>query len=398
MLLGIYDDLLMGGIAGAAVGPGPSPIIGARQPRLFIGGLPNDYTTAAPVIYSDDGLNFFETVLPDTFRNHSIGFAWGNDITLCLADHFSQGQLKSFISKDYGATWNTGGDVAPSYNHVSTGATVFANGLFVTCVDRYSQSGMILTSPDGIVWSEHDIGFNGYALRVWYVNNRFFVTGFLANSRTMAWATSQDGISWARMPDVFPPAVGFMGAISYLNGKWVVGGLTQNGYYPAIAFSTDLSNWTISRLPWPILANANGSSLVSDIVYFNGKYYAGGWGGSAPYIGFSSSPDLMNWTNLSPGFSTGAVRSINLIGSRMVVTGEPYFPTTFLAEQPGNPLPTRSQYHALGTYTFSPDGTVLTTYPQNTKVGIVTSTNDGSSFAVVPLASNPFWTLAGSTV
>jgi len=89
----------------------------------------------------------------------------------------------------------------------------YANGLYVAVGKR----GLILTSPDGLTWTERASGVNQYIEHVIWANNRFVAVG-----EAGLMTTSTNGINWTALP---PPTLGDLEDVTYGNGMFVaVGG------------------------------------------------------------------------------------------------------------------------------------------------------------------------------
>lgn len=151
-------------------------------------------------------------------------------------------------------------------------AVTYGAGRFVAMGDQENFGGLLMTSTDGVQWTNHTTGTNGfpYVTSVIYTQNVFVA----AASSIM---TSIDGLTWTgRVVEGFPGLVD----VTYGNGRWVAVGVK-------VAQSTDATNWTSHPAP---------ERLVS-VAYGNGIFLALSRYGT-PY----TSPDGMTWTAQAPAF------------------------------------------------------------------------------------------------
>ena len=115
--------------------------------------------------------------------------------------------------------------VSPPSNFLS--AVTFGNNMFVTV----GWSGRILTSPDGIQWTERSSGTSNNLKDVIFENGSFLVVG---NSGTML--SSKDGISWVERSSGTSKT---LNAAAYGNNTYVV-----VGELGTIITSPDGTTWT----------------------------------------------------------------------------------------------------------------------------------------------------------
>ncbi|MDP6654987.1 MAG: cell wall-binding protein [SAR324 cluster bacterium] len=115
--------------------------------------------------------------------------------------------------------------LTPASNFLS--AVTFGNNIFVTV----GWSGRILTSPDGIQWTERSSGTSNNLKDVIFENGSFLVVG---NSGTML--SSKDGISWVERSSGTSKA---LNAAAYGNNTYVV-----VGELGTIITSPDGTTWT----------------------------------------------------------------------------------------------------------------------------------------------------------
>lgn len=192
------------------------------------------------------------------------------------------GMSGTILSSLDGINW-TQENSGTTYNFY--GAT-YANGLFVLVGAEYPGGpSVIVTSPDGVTWTERNLDFWTLGLNNVAYGNGVFVT--VGNHDVIY--TSTDGISWS-----FASNTAFTGEhlndVKFLNNKFVAVG--HNG---RVIHSNDGVNWATS--------NTDGLSQLHGIAYGNGKYVASGQSDGAEGVLLMSN-DLTNWTGINPAASS----------------------------------------------------------------------------------------------
>ena len=140
---------------------------------------------------------------------------------------------------------------------------VYANGVYVA-VGYSSTTPKILTSPDGITWTQQTSPINSRLFDVTYANGLFFAVG------DGGVITSPDGITWTAKSTVY----GLRGII-YANGLFIL--VSTNGIYT----SPDGITWTTRVYGY-----------MMDVTYANGLFVAVG------YEVILTSTDAITWTKV----------------------------------------------------------------------------------------------------
>jgi len=162
----------------------------------------------------------------------------------------------------------------------------FGNGLFVAVGDN----GLIITSPDGINWTQRTSPLNSHFTNIIFGNNIFVIS---VNDSVNNIMTSPDGINWT-VRQILPNA--FVNAMTFGNGKFIVAGSNSNfggnGNY-IFSTTTDGVTWTQSVSPANITPR--------DITFGNGLFVIVGQGQNPnPNTGrILTSPDGITWTSRS---------------------------------------------------------------------------------------------------
>ena len=169
-------------------------------------------------IYSStDGLAWTE-------RSISIkpnAMAYGKGIFVGVADH-------AFVTSSDGIEW-TERPVGVRIDGIS--AMAYGNGVFAA-VGSYGTKGVILTSPDGVTWTDHSsVAFSGL-MGITYGRGMFVAVGYFGNI-----VTSPDGETWT-VTKVSAPLYSWFSDVAYSGEKFVVVGKN------VVATSPDAITWT----------------------------------------------------------------------------------------------------------------------------------------------------------
>lgn len=377
MLLGIYDDLLMA--CGGAV---------RTRYKLLLTGAPITPGGYPPFMQTSDLSAFSTATLPWT--GVASALAVGNEKVVVTGSEINatwfNGQNALAVSKDNGATFTRVNHPQQGrQSSFSGGSVAFGRGLFVLATPDLTGFYTLYTSPDGVTWTQRAAPFVGSAA-VAFVNGVFFVYGYDTVNGIAAFATSQDGVSFARRPDIWPatsfqsnlrggnPAyfgVAPVSSVNYANGYWILGSHPANGNVE-IAYSNDLANWTRQALPWGSSINLTQANAgVSGVSYFKGAYYAIGYSAVAPYRQLATSADLKSWSLVAiAGMNNGGPGPLFNLGDRMVTILSPGYPNAAIVDQ------------ASGTPYYTPAGVNYEAY----------FTTDGQNFAQFSLPAG-FWSI-----
>jgi hypothetical protein len=154
--------------------------------------------------------------------------AYGNGTFVLIGDNLNNGYPILATSKD-GTKWT---EVSAGAITNSTSDLIFANGQFVAVGSR------IVTSPDGINWTERISTATCRMSSIAYGNGRFVTAGTGNTFLDAAILTSKDGIDWVRygVTNVWGTHL-WPGSVSYGNGQFMLSGAW-------IHSSPDGVNWT----------------------------------------------------------------------------------------------------------------------------------------------------------
>jgi hypothetical protein len=331
MLLGIYDDLMfMAAAASASV-----------RYKLMFTGEPLTPGGNPPVIQTKDLSSFTTALLPWTGLANDV--AAGNELIVAVGSEINgswpQGQFALAVSSNGGVSFTRFTHPQGGRSSFFAGSSIaFGRGLFVMATPDTSGYFTLYTSPNGQTWTQRSAPFVGSGA-VKFVNGVFFVYGFDTVGNVAAYATSTDGVSFARRPDLWASAGGATAngsgaapvySVDFANGYWIIGSHPQNGNVE-IAYSTDLANYTKQALPWGNnVSLTQGTAYVAGVTYFNGLYYASGGTGVAPYRQIATSLDLKSWATLATPINNGALGAPLNMGDRLAFFLSTGFPNDYV--------------------------------------------------------------------
>ena len=169
--------------------------------------------------------------------------------------------------------------------------TIYVNGKYVAV----GQSGVILTSEDGIDWTVQTSGTINGLTSVTYGNGKYVTVGVLGII-----LTSEDAITWTSQTS--GTTKDLMG-VTYGEGKYVAVGNTGT-----LLTSEDAVTWTPQTSG--VSYNLNG------VTYSEGKYVAVGAGGT-----ILTSEDAVTWTPQTSGV-TGVLYKITYGNGKYVAVGQ----------------------------------------------------------------------------
>jgi hypothetical protein len=210
-----------------------------------------------------------------TSAAQTCGFEWVNpappEVALQAVTHgggryVAVGLDGAAVASSDGATWRAG-DTGVTYG---LGAVTYGNGLYVAVGQGSSMAAVVLTSPDGLEWTQRWFDPDRRLNDVAWCGGRFVAVGYDAHQEVL---TSADGISWTPQP------VGFSAGQIESNGALclAVGDSTQataDGLHwevrgPAPEWPQDLA-WDGTQflllpygvVPALVLASIDGSSWL----------------------------------------------------------------------------------------------------------------------------------------
>ena len=246
-------------------------------------------STSNGVLTSPDGINWiFQALSGTNSTNQWREITYGNGMFVACAQ---AGTYRFMWSRD-GYSWTA--ITATTQDYGTWSGLTYGNGLFVASTYSAASTTPIVTSSDGITWTDRTATIGPYWASVTYgipLTGQYAGTGlFVAsglNSSSTAIMTSPDGITWTVRST---PTTSYLLNIKYGNGYFVAVSVgSGGGGLPLI--STDGINWTIKQ---NTVANA--------------WYLTYGIPSSGPYTGQG-----MFVTVGTPGTGTACVATANFI-------------------------------------------------------------------------------------
>lgn len=273
----------------------PDDLAGKRKPLCFgqVFNAPIPSVNTARLIYqvSDGLVNSVDAVydagvpllagFPMTVRD--AGYGAGTTVTACAygADLFvAVTDTGGLVTSPDGVTWTartSGFGSSVIYD------VIFANGMFVTC----GQGGKVATSMDGVTWTLQSTVLSGATLRKLAFGKGYW----LVIGTTGQVASSPDAVTWTTGDTGFAGQNSF--SLTFGNGRFVIGG--AEGRY---ASSIDGLTWTDSAVQRPQIPGFE-TVAVYTLAYGGGLFVAGGQNGA-----LATSPDGVYWTDRSGVFDS----------------------------------------------------------------------------------------------
>jgi hypothetical protein len=233
-------------------------IIWVPEYKIFIAST-NDTYSSVKVIYSLNGINWFPYLLP---KNSNIN---------CITYSNTLKKICCITNKSFEISANNYN--APNNNIVGIKDCVWASTLNLYVAVGFS--GKVMTSPDGITWTQRTAPNQNYLMITWSPSLSLFVA---VTQVTSSYITSPDGINWTQRS--LPTTLWWKNIIwvSSLN-LFVLNQL----YGTQVYTSPDGINWTLRN------TTANGLKIiwVSQLSLFIGV--------ASNHI--STSPDCITWTS-----------------------------------------------------------------------------------------------------
>jgi len=217
--------------------------------------------TLTPAIYNESNINITCSGYHGTISLLWKSVCYGNGLFVAVASN-----TNSMMTSPDGITWTQRSlPVVGSYYWV-----VYGNGLFVTI--GYN-SNIILTSPNGINWTQRTAPVTANWNALCYENGLFVAAASISNIIL----TSPDGITWTQRT---APVSADCRVVGYGNGLFVTIGYISN----IILTSPDGITWT--QRTAPIIAN------WKSLTYGNGLFVTIGYNSNI----ILTSPDGITWT------------------------------------------------------------------------------------------------------
>ena len=241
-----------------------------------------DLPTKNPVIQISRDGDVWTTIDPGTTNMalYGVGYLNGNFIAV-------GGTGLILTSADGNVWWQRNvGSFKTNANEYPFGSVTFGNGLYLAAASQFSDG--YLTSPDAISWTKRALPAGAKFNKVRFLNDKFVGVGFTRSDVYIG--TSPDGFMWTKQKPAFVGST--PNDVAYGAGLYVVVG--QSGGSSGIQVSSDAVTWTLVK-------NSLFSQISGDfrsVVYAAGMFVAVG-GDSRPF----SSRDGLNWSVHSiPGY------------------------------------------------------------------------------------------------
>lgn len=215
---------------------------------------------SSAIIYSGDGVNWAQASVPSSggstpYPQAIAAVTYGNGLWVAVDDLYLTENGWGFLTSTDGASWS---ETLIGGAYAQPTAITYGNGLFVVV----GYGGLLLTSPDGINWTNRSFTTGQAMLGITYANGMFVA---VANNGQVL--TSPDGINnWT----VYSASSGALNAVSYGGGTWLAVGATSGG---TAYVSTDGKTWTnaSSYLPSGLYSGA-----LNGVAYGNSSFIAVG--------------------------------------------------------------------------------------------------------------------------
>jgi triacylglycerol esterase/lipase EstA (alpha/beta hydrolase family) len=248
------------------------------------------YGTHGAIVTSTDAVNWTE--IDFTGSIYSLdAITYGNGRFVAVG--FAGGYAATILTSEDGLNWTQ--QIAGTTDDCQ--AVCYGNGQFVIS----GNPGLILTSPDGITWTNRGSITQGQLPGIAYGNGTYVSVGYAPGFYYVGAAfSSADGITWNS--HLFGPQQ-FLNAITYAENKFVA---VANG---ALIFtSPDGSTWSS--------AGTGASNTLFDITYGNGLFVGVGANGEVDV-----SPDAEKWQTGNAG-TANALFGVAYDGSKFIAVGD----------------------------------------------------------------------------
>ena len=253
------------------------------------------YIFVGSIIVVEDYVTGKRTVADSGTSNSLGGIAYGNGLFVAV------GIYGTIITSPDGITWTQ--RTSGTSNHLKRIA--YGNGLFVAVGSKYPNES-ILTSSDGITWTERGTGLTNKSLNsVTYGNGLFVIAG------AQALLTSSDGITWT---DRHTQDMPLFSCVGYGNGLFIVGGIRLDTYT-----SPDGITWTQRY------NGTDNADRLYSIAYGNNTFVGVGNKEGATLEEYNAevltSPDGITWTERVPELPSWELSAIIFKDGLFVGTG-----------------------------------------------------------------------------
>jgi len=208
-------------------------------------------------------------------------------VYIAVGGNFQGGNGIILTSPD-GITWTQQTTGVPDADLINV---IYANNQYVAV----GGVGTILTSSDGVTWTERSRTFSSLYREVIYANNQYVAVGSQNGNSFGASLTSSNGISWTTHSIKDNEA--FL-SITYANNQYVTVGNAGT-----ILTSPDGVTWT-ERVA------LTGNIRLNEVIYANNQYVTVGGnfqGGNGTIL---TSPDGITWTQQTTGVPNALLENV----------------------------------------------------------------------------------------
>lgn len=220
---------------------------------LFVAVGSSSSNTLGNVMTSPDGINWTAREIPTMGALNSVIFASGKFVAISYAG--------AIYSED-GITWTVSSFTTTASGYLGV---AYGGGKFVSLSSNYNfaNGSQVMTSTDGITWSESDAGVDKQWISMTYGGGKFVAVALQSATPndTALVATSTDGLNWTSQTAVTGK---FWYSITYGNGIFVA--VSSLGSGNQIMVSTDGETWTTRSVPvsksWTSVAYGNNTFVV----------------------------------------------------------------------------------------------------------------------------------------
>ena len=254
------------------------------------------------------------------------GVAFGNGVFCAVGYDIYDSTKNLVMTSPDGITWT---DRTPPAISKTWYDLTYGNGLFVAVAYKWDPDNLVMTSPDGITWTSRVTPANNGWNSVCYGNGLYVaVSSTGTGDRVM---TSPDGITWTSRVSAADYS---WNSVTYGNGLFVAVGFT--GGTEHCMTSPDGITWTLRTTP---------DNVWYAVVYGNGQFVAVALEAVAESV--MTSPDGITWTGRESADSNASWRGLVYTDSFYIAQAGPGQPnrlcmtstdaiTWSLAETPGD--------------------------------------------------------------
>jgi hypothetical protein len=259
------------------------------------------------------------------------------------SNYLAEGAGNAWFSPN-GGTWSST-PVGATLTAMDYGAGRYVAGAFYD----------LISSTDGINWSEVDSSYSFY-YKIRYLNNNFFALGMNFQNSTGLILQSTDGVHWTNITPQTDSAVTFYNDVMYDGTKYYFTGL-KNWTNLFTLSTTDPTNTTSYGAMGGIVNPAAGTTAVEyspqfdDFLYHSGLYVGTTINNVNNLAYLTYSTDGINWTTTPLGGSGHGQMIVSDSGIYHVVTEDGgYYTVSFAGAAVAPPVLLRFEAEAVRSY------------------------------------------------